>query len=346
MYPSHKSHIAPPTPRSPRWYVKLGILGSCCIHLLLISLLRHRDTPPAVTTFAVEFVPASEAKKAPEPSIVAPPKTNPGEAPKTAYRSDTDNFVVREQIKRGDAPDAGQTLGERPPERASAPAQPQPKASKEPPAKKASAPPAPQPLKHLALDSSTVLREFSTPPKSEREAANDPLAAPTGEYRAFSRPRGSGAAIVGLRGSNDYLPNLPDGDLTLLNTKANRFAVFVRRVATQVFGELRRSGWENLGPGDIGRIGDYTTVLATLSRTGELIDVKLIGRSGSTRFDDVVSQAVRKGARDPHPPPGAEAADGTIRFIFQSKSWVQLSADPRGPGFGERRWILLGTGLE
>lgn len=338
-----ESDTSQPSSTSLTRYLKLGILGSCCIHLFLASLLGHRQAPPPVTTFSVEFVPAPRTTTTLEPAIVAPPEPRPGEPPKTAYRSDTDNVVVREQIKRGDAPDAGPSRGEG--AGVTAPTSAKQTATERAP-RKTPPPPRTEPLKHLALDSSTVLREFSVPPKPESETPNDPLAAPSGEYRAFSRPRGSGAAIVGLRGSNDYLPNLPDGDLTLLNTKANRFAVFVRRVATQVFGELRRSGWENLGPGDIDRIDDYTTIVATLSPTGEFIEAKIIGRSGSSRFDEVVSQAVRKGARDPHPPPGAEAADGTIRFIFRSKSWVRLSADPRGPGFGERRWILLGTGLE
>jgi TonB family protein len=253
---------------------------------------------------------------------------------------------VREEIKRGDAPDAAPVIGKgviAPPSPESAPQKAlEPRHVVRAP----TSPSRPPPLKHLALDPQTVLRDFSSKESHTEPPSNDPLAAPESEYRAFSRPRGSGAAIVGLRGNNDYLPNLPDGDLTLLNTKANRFAVFVRRVATQVFGQLRRSGWEHLQPGDINRINDHTTVLATLSASGKLLKAELLAPSGSARFDEVVLDAVKKGAQDPHPPPGAESSDGTIKFIFKSKSWVRLSADPRGPGFGERRWILLGTGLE
>ena len=53
---------------------------------------------------------------------------------------------------------------------------------------------------------------------------------------------GTGAKFFGNSGSTDYLPNLPDGDITLLNTKADHFAVFVRRVAARVFAALRSSG--------------------------------------------------------------------------------------------------------
>jgi TonB family protein len=323
-------------------YVWAGILGSLAIHVSLLKLLSHRQPPPQPNAFTVEFIPASTPAEAALPSIVSPPAPRAGEPPPTAYRSDSDNVVVREEVKRGDAPDAGAVTGRAPttaaapPPRAAAPRKERPE---ERPQKKS------PPLKHLALDPATVIREFSHPPTGETRD-DDPLAAPVGDYKAFSRPAGSGAAIVGLRGSNDYLPHLPDGDLTLLNTKANRFAVFVRRVATQVFGQLRVSGWEYLNAGDINRIDDHATVVATLTPAGELLEARLIASSGSRRFDEVVLAAVKKGARDPHPPSGAESPDGMIRFIFKSKSWVRLSADPRGPGFGERRWILLGTGLE
>ncbi|MFN8642551.1 MAG: hypothetical protein U0802_13190 [Candidatus Binatia bacterium] len=36
-------------------------------------------------------------------------------------------------------------------------------------------------------------------------------------------------------GTLDYLPDVREGDITLLNTKAEMFAPFVRRVAVRVF---------------------------------------------------------------------------------------------------------------
>lgn len=341
------SRTAATTP--PTRYLTAGIIASLVIHIGLWLVLSRPEPLRVSRTITVEFIPAPpDSLRTPEPTIVTPPEPRPAPALASAFRSDTDNVVVREQIKRGDAPDAGAigAAGPRGPVTASA-ATNGTRANTRPPSSSPSEP-RPAALKHLSLDPATVINTFSATPAPTRELARTIMGdVSTGATpRPFSRPSGSGAAIVGLRGSSDYLPNLPDGDLTLLNTKANRFAVFVRRVATQVFGQLRRSGWENLSPGDIDRIRDFTTVNATLTPQGELLGVTIAASSGSPRFDEVVLDAVRAGARDPHPPPGAEASDGNIHFIFRSKSWVRLSTDPRAPGFGERRWILLGTGLD
>jgi hypothetical protein len=161
--------------------------------------------------------------------------------------------------------------------------------------------------------------------------------------RPFSRPPGSGAAIIGMRGNPDYLPNLPDGDLTLLNEKADQYAVFVIRVATQVFGQLRSSGWEQLQYGDIANISDYNTIEAILSPRGELLRVLIHAGSGSARFDRIVEASVTRGARDPNPPPGAAAPDGNVHFIFKAKSWSEVGHQGR---MYERRWLTLATGLE
>ncbi|RMG43853.1 MAG: energy transducer TonB, partial [Candidatus Dadabacteria bacterium] len=163
---------------------------------------------------------------------------------------------------------------------------------------------------------------------------------------AFSRPSGSGARFLGLSGSPDYLPSLPDGDLTLLNTKASRFAVFVRRVATQVFSELRQSGWERLSAGDIMSMQGFSTVRAVISKDGKLLRIEPLESSGSSRFDSVLFEAAKRGAADPHPPAAAAASDGNIHFIFKARSWVRIYSDPRTGARNERRWLLLATGLE
>lgn len=165
-------------------------------------------------------------------------------------------------------------------------------------------------------------------------------------YQPFSRPIGSGARLLGVPGAADHLPNLPDGDITFLNAKASRFAVFVRRVALQVFSELRNSGWERLSAHDIRSLVNHSRVRAVLSPQGNLLRISLEDSSGSNRFDGVVLDAARKGSRDPHPPPDAVASDGNIHFVFESKSWVQVYPNSRGGGMFERRWLLLGTGLE
>jgi hypothetical protein len=203
-------------------------------------------------------------------------------------------------------------------------------------------------LKNLTLDDSTLTKKFG---KNQSEPSKQPApsqqsATNLNQYRAFSRPQGSGATFIGSAGVSDHLPSLPDGDITLLNAKANTYAGFVRRVAVQVFGQLKSKGWERLSAGELRALSDFTTVEAVLSPEGNLIKTVIIGSSGSTSFDTVVNQSAASGARDPNPPPGARANDGNIHFIFKARSWSQIGVSPRNGLPSERRWLLLATGLE
>lgn len=295
---------------------------------------------------SVEFVqerpPPKIAQQVPRQIVSMPDQTKETNDPAHDSRLLAEkNFVTKEEkIHRGDDPQAGPVAGKsQPPQKASRPVEEQR-------SKQQTAPPK---LKQLALDRETLLNDFAmrtpsasddSPTRKEQNARNN------SPYRAFSRPTGSGAAFLGTSGMPDYLPNLPDGDITLLNTKANLFAVFVRRVATQVFAQLRLSGWENLRPADINAIGDVVTVRAVLALDGKLLKVQIESSSGSPRFDETVRKAAEVGAKDPNPPKEAVAEDGTIHFIFQSRSWVQYAPQGRTGAPTERRWLLLGTGLE
>ncbi|MBX7145431.1 MAG: energy transducer TonB [Oligoflexia bacterium] len=305
-----------------------GMLISLLVHaIFLLVFLSRRPVAPQAPAFSIDVEyevpkPAPVLEKLPsqiisEPeSPVAPPKVD------TKLLAEREHSAPQEKIRRGDAPDAGQQIGKSAHQPSSA---------------------APAQLKQLTLDRSTLLKEFGreSAEESRERNSNDPLSPP-----AFSRPAGSGAAFVGRAGLNDYIPFLPDGDITLLNAKADQFAVFVRRVATQVFGQLRASGWDSLRANDIDAIQTFTTVRAILSPTGELLRVELLESSRSQRFDSTLVDAAKRGARDQNPPAGARAEDGTIRFIFRSKSWVRYSVAAKNGAPIERRWLLLATGLE
>jgi TonB family protein len=202
-------------------------------------------------------------------------------------------------------------------------------------------------LKDLTLDRSTLDAKFGAAAKqpSERKSQSSP-AQSLSEYQAFSRPPGSGAAFLGTAGISDHLPNLPDGDITLLNAKANIYASFVRRVAVQVFTQLRAQGWERLSGQQIRQLQSFATVEAVLSKDGKFIRAQLLDSSGSDAFDSVLNLAVTNGARDPNPPPGALAKDGLIHFIFKARSWSQMGVNRRSGAPVEQRWLLLATGLE
>jgi len=191
----------------------------------------------------------------------------------------------------------------------------------------------------LKLDRATLLNTFG-----ETRAATSQ--ATSSRPQPFSRAPGAGAAFFGSGGTPDYLPSLPDGDMTMLNAKASKYATFVRRVAVQVFAALRTQGWENLSGGEINSAGNSTFAKASLDKKGNFISVQIITRSGSSSFDSVVESSIKTGARDPNPPIEAALEDGTYRFIFEARSWAVRANDPRTGAPSERRWLMLGTGLE
>lgn len=318
------------------------------------------EKPANTARTAVQMVSPSDA------TVDKPP-------PVTNKLSDKDSVVEKEQIRRGDpgiaAPDRG-TANDRikaPAQERTVPRETEAKPEKrekpreEKPAQKAPAKAevqkpqnAPQKLSNLRLDPATVLSKFGEvearvdrkPEDLTSRISGGSAVGSTSNYKAFSRPSGSGAAFLGTGGVRDFLPGLPDGDITLLNAKASTYASFVRRVATQVFALMRQTGWDELHYGDIRQINDFNTVVAVLSKDGKFLRAELKDGSGSSRFDVVLVQAAQRGAKDPNPPAGAVASDGTIRFIFKSRSWADGASDPRSGAPMERRWLMLATGLE
>ncbi len=327
----------------------LGLAASLLLHMALLLFLTDAMLPKqksAPKVFEVSFAPpfprkTSQSQSA-KPQIVTEPKNAPvvTENQPARYLAEKNRVAPKEQIKRGDGPDAGPSVG---------------KSSGTPPVRQGSqrTPPKentsnPKRISSLKLSNSELAREFGevAEPKTSkpaRELLESP--SPLNGYQAFSRPTGSGARFLGQAGSSDFLPNLPDGDITLLNTKASRYAVFVRRVATRVFSKLRASGWESLAQSDIRSIQQFSTVEAVLSPDGKLLSARISGPSGSRNFDAVLLSATNGGAADPHPPPGARAADGNIHFIFKARSWSRVGPSRGGRGIAEQRWLLLSTGL-
>lgn len=329
---------------------RLGLSISLIIHALLLGVIltssTHYPAPVAVMDVTIEPPSALHSRTK---EIVSPPAARAIKPPEDTNKlSDLDSLAVKEQVQRGDN---GGLPG--------APSQSQQQEHKQAqeqqrPAKQAPIDKQPEhtsndghPLKNLKLDDATLAMKFgSQPSKATKQSSNAAPAATLNEYQAFSRPPGSGAAFLGNAGINDHLPNLPDGDITLLNAKANTYASFVRRVAVQVFTQLRSQGWEKLSQQQIQQLSDFTTIEAVLSLQGKLLSVRILSSSGSTHFDSVVNLSVSAGVRDPNPPPGAEAQDGAIHFIFKARSWSQMGFNRRSGASLEQRWLLLATGLE
>lgn len=328
----------------------VGILLSLGVHISFFFLLRQQVIPfyPQIDPSEVIDVSVEPLRQKEEPlkrQIIEnseSEKITPKEP--TNKESDQDTYAPKEQIKRGEQ-NSGIPL----------PAQKQQKIIKpseekkiernqvEPKEKSSAKVQHPQKnlsLKDLSLSSSELmgtLQSSKSSDLSKKEISQN--------YKAFSRPMGTGALFMVQSGSADYLPNLPDGDITLLNAKANQFAVFVRRVAVQVFTQIRSLGWDNLSASQIEAIKNDTTIIATMSASGAFISAKLESSSSSGKFDEIILQATKNGTKDSNPPAGAKSDSGDIRFIFKSRSWVEMVNRPGTPP-SERRWILLSTGLE
>jgi hypothetical protein len=130
----------------------------------------------------------------------------------------------------------------------------------------------------------------------------------------------------------------------LLNTKANRFAPFVRRVALRVFQHLIILQRKNLGLNDIVAAREITGVDATLDPKGNLTGLSIRGRSGSFSVDEALLKACQIAAWDENPPPGAQTEDGNIHFIFRSR--ISPNFGPDGSSVGIRSIIVyLEVGL-
>ena len=142
-------------------------------------------------------------------------------------------------------------------------------------------------------------------------------------------------------GSLDFLPSIRDGEITLLNTKAHRFSVFVRRVATKVFGELRKNSWQHLTRSDIIKISNEVSFNLTMTKNGKPTKIELRTSSGSKPYDKALKKAIKNGGWDNNPPQSALSDDGNFHFIFSSKIWSRNSTNKPG----ESRWIVLSTGL-
>ena len=316
----------------------LTIALSALAHLIVISAIKL--PPPAIPPeeISLNFIEPAPQNPIQRQLVTMPEHLNPAPPKETRLTSEKYSFAEKESLKRGD-------LG-------GLPGAPQPKTvskmeSKTEPSQnqKAKSPPLakmqPSEKKPLRLRDENLLAKYA---KKEEKKSSFSEQTPTPPSKEFSRAPGSGAAFFGTAGVPDYLPELPDGDLTLLNTKAVQFAVFVQRVAVRVFGEMRQAGWELLRAADIAHIAEDAVVEAVIDKTGNIVSINVKNSSGSSRFDGVLREAVRKGIIDRNPPAAAAKDDGNIHFEFHSRSWVRPIITPRGVQ-SEQRWLLLGTGL-
>jgi TonB family protein len=146
-----------------------------------------------------------------------------------------------------------------------------------------------------------------------------------------SAPPPAPGLFGGLRGSADYLPDIAQSNLTLLNTKADRFAPFVRRVGMRVFQNLLIYQRRQLGPQEIIAAHEPVVVRVILGPDGKLKNLTVDDRSGSQAVDQTLLDACREAAFDRNPPAAAANEAGEFTFVFEAQLIARLGDGPHGP---------------
>lgn len=301
---------------------------------------------------------AEEAARPPKNQIVSPPDS-PEETPdKARLFSDRDSKTLQETVKRGEpAP----------------PAKPPREIAKPEPAKQT-------PDKQLASkargetegsDRGSAIAKNEAKPSSPSthtapqiglsdlfvrpsELARDPVlrkgqsgdgekTEAGGDLASLSRPELW--ADPGQRGTPDYLPDVRQGNFTLLNTKADRFAPFVRRVGLRVFQSFSMEFKQKIYAGSVPQGRDNVEVEAVMTPDGRRTDVYLKQRSGNLSSDRVLLGTLTDQIFfDENPPAKAVAEDGRIHFVFALNAQVWYQHDENGRLQPGAHWIF-GAGL-
>lgn len=129
--------------------------------------------------------------------------------------------------------------------------------------------------------------------------------------------------------SLDYIKDLDPGLETMLSTREFVYYTFYNRVRNQLaqhwgtkvrerLVELYRQGRMIASTDD-----KISKLLITLSRTGQILKIQVIGNSGYKELDEAAVDAFKAAAPFPNPPAGIVEEDGTIRirWDFILEAW-------------------------
>ena len=325
------------------WFILASLLlHSCLLFCIRFNPIRHSSSP-LIPLKLTKIQPAPHIKQ-----IVSPPANTTDDTIDVEHAtllSEKNAFTAKEQIKRGET-DAGTVRGAGHTGTALAGSAHSTMAAENTAVKHSGEILMSQNEYFKFVDSRGQIPSATNAKKTPAnappaEASNKQRDLALKEAQPFTKLSHTPAFSLPV-GSPDYLPNIPDGDITLLNTKADKFAVFVRRVALQVFAGIRKRNWQQLSMKEISKLNDFVIIKAHMSPQGEILTASIIESSGSWTFDMLVLAAIEQNGGDKNPPAAAiSAVDGNIQFIFKARTWSVI----RGAMFQEQRWILLGTGL-
>jgi len=309
------------------------------------------EAPPA---------PKEEAVTPPKNQIVSPPDSPEEKPDKARLLSERDSKTLQETVKRGEpAPPAkppqekpqaevSKKLAEqKPAAKARGEAEGLAKGSSDTKTEPQKSSPSTQTAPMIGLsDLFFKPSEIARDPVLRKGESGDDSTTEQGSKRdlaSLSRPQLW--ADPGQRGTPDYLPDVRQGDFTLLNTKADRFAPFVRRVGLRVFQSFSMEFKQQIYQGNVPQGRDNVEVEAVMSPDGKRTDVYLKQRNGNLSSDRVLLGTLNDHIFfDQNPPAQAIAEDGRIHFVFALNAQVWYAHDENGRVQPGAHWVF-GAGL-
>ena len=301
-----------------------ALIVSVLLHGLLLSLLpfvrrAQLAIPQLPPTIDVDLasLPKVLPKAAPPPaaparpplhrrfrfpnnrSSVHPIQGEEKEPANTRFLSDRNNTVKEEMVHRGEPayranPETKQQLAEtkQKVEAKRSRQEAKPEVARTPAAESSGARPqiaALPKLDQLLPPSEEMIREGVVRPDESGSTKPAPEQQASVERKDLLR-HGDPWRTGGLRGgSMDFLPTVREGDITLLNTKADLFAPFVRRVAARVFEHLQIALRQAAQRASGGSGREYAQVEAVMSKAGQLMSARLVERGSNVRSARTVS---------------------------------------------------------
>ncbi len=332
------------------------------VDLAALPKVAARPVPPQAAPVPAPAAPAAPAVPVPKQQMVAPSDKGEEKEPENArYLSDRNNTVKEEMVHHGEPPPgnpeskqqaeakqqadeakreaAAQKIEKAESKRVTAEAARKPATGSQGSGAQTAALPK---LDQLLPPADEMIRAGVVRPDEGGEAAPP---APE-QHASVDHPNllrhGDPWQGHGRGGTMDFLPNVRDGDVTMLNTKADQFAPFVRRVAVRVFQDfviLVRRSYDRGGQA----AEESAVIEAVMDKKGQLLAINTKQRSGSSAFstDRNLEAACREGFFDRNPPSGAEADDGKIHFVFDARLTLTFDASGRRVP----AWVMMGAGL-
>ena len=156
------------------------------------------------------------------------------------------------------------------------------------------------------------------------KAVVDENGEPSEKSGLLSPVRGSSSALKNYKalnpdGTSDHLPDIEEGDRTVLNANSYRFADY--------FLQMKRAVERQWRPGEVYLSRDptgevygvkdrYSVLRVTLDGKGNVVELVTGRQSGLDFMDAEAKRAMRDAGPYPNPPEGLADSDGMIRFEF------------------------------